>query len=228
MEHFYDNADRFLMAVDCVIFGFRRGNLDLLLVRRDVEPDRGLWAVMGGFLKKEESIDQAAQRVLKELTGLDNIYMEQVKLHGEVNRDTGGRVLSQVYYALINIEDYDHELVADHDAHWVSIDDIPPLVFDHLDMVNESLDKLRNKLRMEPIGFNMLPELFTLTQLQTLYEAVYNEKYDKRNFRKRISSYDFIEKTNQTDQTHSKRSAALYRYNDKIYQEQENVKMIIV
>jgi 8-oxo-dGTP diphosphatase len=227
MEHFYDNADRFLIAVDCVIFGFRKGRLGLLLVRRDVEPDRGLWAVMGGFLKNDESIDQAAKRVLKELTGLDNIYMEQVKLHGEVNRDTGGRVLSQVYYALVNIEDYDHELVADHDAHWVSINDIPPLVFDHLDMVNEALDKLRTKLSTEPIGFNMLPELFTLTQLQSLYEAVYNEKYDKRNFRKRISNYDFIEKTNQTDQTLSKRSAALYRYNANIYKEQKDIKMIV-
>lgn len=225
MGHFYDDKDKFLVAVDCVIFGFRKGELNLLLIRRALEPENGLWSVMGGFLNAGESIDNAAQRILKELTGLDNIYMEQVKLHGEVYRDTGGRVLSQVYYALIDIDTYDRQLVADHDAHWVSIKSIPTLIFDHLDMVNESLEKLRLKCRTEAIGFNLLPELFTLPQLQALYEAVYDERYDKRNFRKKASTFEFIEKTDKIDKSGSKRGAALYRFNIKRYNKMDSPKL---
>lgn len=221
MEQFYNDKAKFLVAVDCVIFGFRKGELNLLLTRRTLKPENGLWSVMGGFLNIDESIDEAAQRILKELTGLDDIYMEQVKLHGEIYRDTGGRVLSQVYYALINIDAYDKQLMAEHDAHWVSIKNIPTLIFDHLDMVNEALEKLRLKIRIEPIGFNLLPELFTLPQLQALYEAIYDEKYDKRNFRKRVGTFDFIEKTDKIDKSGSKRGAALYRFNLKRYNEKD-------
>src|SRR5574344_1599958 len=225
MGQFHENKDKFLVAVDCVIFGFLKGELNLLLIRRALEPGNGLWSVMGGFLNANESIDDAAKRILKELTGLDNIYMEQVKLHGEIYRDTGGRVLSQVYYALIDIDTYNRQLVADHDAHWVSITKIPTLIFDHLEMVKEALVKLRLKSKTEPIGLNLLPEFFALPQLQALYEAIYNEKYDKRNFRKRVSSFDFIEKTDKIDKSGSKRGAVLYQFNINRYKKMNNPKM---
>jgi 8-oxo-dGTP diphosphatase len=151
--------------------------------------------------------------------------MEQVGLYGEVYRDPGERVLSQVYYALIKIDDYDRQLVAQHNASWVNISKLPSLIFDHQDMVAEARNKLKIKATTEPVGFNLLPEMFTLTQLQTLYEAIYGEPIDKRNFRKRVAEMDFIEKTDKIDKNGSKRGACLYKFNAKIYKKDPKFKL---
>ena len=217
MSPYYKDKDQFLVALDCVIFGFYEGELHLLLLQRNFEPDRGKWSVMGGFLQKGESADDAAKRVLYELTGLQDVYMEQVGLFGAVDRDPGERVLSVAYYALIKIEDYDRDLVKKHNAFWINIHQLPPLIFDHEEMVRKAREKMRIKAACEPIGFNLLPELFTLGQLQRLYEVLFDGPLDKRNFRKKVAEMDFIEKTGGIDKSCSKRGAALYRFNDKAY-----------
>ena len=214
---YYNVNPQFYVSVDCIIFGFDKGSLKLLLLKRNFEPAKGQWSLMGGFVQKNESVDEAAQRVLKELTGLENVYMEQVGTYGEIHRDPGERVISVAYSALININEYDKELVARYNASWTDMNAIPPLVFDHHDMVERALAWIRKKASSEPVGFELLPELFTLTQLQSLYEAIYGKPIDKRNFRKQIAMMDYIEKTDLIDKTGSKRGAALYRFNEKTY-----------
>ncbi len=217
MTTYYNVNPQFYVSVDCIIFGFDKGSLKLLLLKRNFEPAKGQWSLMGGFVQKNESVDEAAQRVLKELTGLENVYMEQVGTYGEIHRDPGERVISVAYSALININEYDKELVARYNASWTDMNAIPPLIFDHHDMVERALAWIRKKASSEPVGFELLPELFTLTQLQSLYEAIYGKSIDKRNFRKQIAMMDYIEKTDLIDKTGSKRGAALYRFNEKTY-----------
>ena len=218
MSKYYDDKDRFLVAMDCIIFGFSEGELSLLLIKRKIEPAKGQWSLMGGFLRENESIDEGAKRVLNELTGLDNVYMEQVRTFGEVERDPGERVLSVAYYSLVKIEESDQERLVDHNAYWIKINELPELIFDHGQMVELARDVMRQKASTEPIGFNLLPDLFTLTQLQSLYEAIYGTVLDKRNFRKRVAEMDYIVKTDKIDKTGSKRGASLYKFNDRIYQ----------
>lgn len=218
MTAYYSINPRFYVSVDCIIFGFDKGSLKLLLLKRNFEPAKGCWSLMGGFVQEDESVDEAAQRVLKELTGLENVYMEQVGTYGDIHRDPGERVISVAYSALININAYDKELVARHNASWTEMNAIPPLIFDHQKMVERALEWIRRKASSEPVGFELLPEMFTLTQLQSLYEAIYGKTIDKRNFRKQIAMMDYIEKTDLIDKTGSKRGAALYRFNAKTYQ----------
>ncbi|MBP8759944.1 MAG: NUDIX domain-containing protein [Parabacteroides sp.] len=218
MSKYYDDKDRFLVAMDCIIFGFSEGELSLLLIKRKIEPAKGQWSLMGGFLRENESIDEGAKRVLNELTGLENVYMEQVRTFGEVERDPGERVLSVAYYSLVKIEESDQERLVDHNAYWIKINELPELIFDHGQMVELAKDVMRQKASTEPIGFNLLPDLFTLTQLQSLYEAIYGTVLDKRNFRKRVAEMDYIVKTDKIDKTGSKRGASLYKFNDRIYQ----------
>ncbi len=213
----YSGAPSFLVAVDSIIFGFHEGELNLLVLKRNFEPARGLWSLMGGFVQGGESVDRAAARVLAELTGLERVHMEQVGAFGEVERDPGQRVVSVAYYALINIEESDRELVRQHNAHWVRVDELPPLVFDHQQMVERAREMLKRKASTEPIGFNLLPRLFTLSMLQSLYEAIYGEAIDKRNFRKRVAEMGYIQKTGKIDKTGSRRGAALYTFNEKAY-----------
>ncbi|MDR1222704.1 MAG: NUDIX domain-containing protein [Tannerella sp.] len=224
-RNFYREHPKFYVAVDCIIFGFSEGNLNLLLLKRNFEPSRGKWSLMGGFVQKDESTDNAAKRVLKELTGLDSVFMEQVGAFGEMERDPGERVISIAYYALININDHDRELVQSHNALWTDINKLPRLIFDHREMVEKARNRMKQKAGSEPIGFNLLPKLFTLTQLQTLYEAIYGESMDKRNFRKRVAETEFIEMTDEIDKTGSKRGARLYRMNSDIYRQTKKFKI---
>ncbi len=217
MKTYYSRNSRFYVSVDCIIFGFNQDELSLLLLKRNFEPAQGEWSLMGGFVQENESVDDAAKRVLAELTGLENVYMKQVGAFGEMERDPGERVISVAYYALININEYDRELVQQHNAYWVNIDELPPLIFDHPQMVERARELMKERASIEPIGFNLLPKLFTLSQLQSLYEAIYGEEIDKRNFRKRVAEMDFIEKTDKIDKTGSKRGAALYKFNNKVY-----------
>ncbi len=225
MTTYYNINPRFYVSVDCIIFGFDKGSLKLLLLKRNFEPAKGSWSLMGGFVQDGESVDDAAKRVLAELTGLENVYMEQVGTFGEVDRDPGERVISVAYYALININEYDRNLVQQHNAHWAEINEIPLLVFDHPQMVKQARIMLQKKASSEPIGFNLLPSLFTLFQLQSLYEAIYGEPLDKRNFRKRVADLNYIEKTDKIDKTGSKRGAALYKFNENAYRKAPKFKL---
>ena len=214
---YYNQYDQFYVAVDCIIFGFHENELKLLLIKRKFEPCRGEWSLMGGFLNQGESIDQAVGRVLFDLTGLKDVYMEQIGVFGEVNRDPGERVLSTAYYALINIHEYDSRLAEEHNAVWLPLNDLPALIFDHQEMVNSAIRALRRKAGRQPIGFNLLPELFTLSQLQVLYEAIYQTSLDKRNFRKKIFEMDILEKLDKKNKNASKRGAFYYRFNKEKY-----------
>ena len=168
MITYYNINPKFYISVDCIIFGFSKGELSLLLLKRNFEPAKGEWSLMGGFVQENESVDDAAKRVLAELTGLEQVYIEQVGAFGAIDRDPGGRVISIAYYALINIDEYDRELVQQHNAFWIGINDLPPLIFDHLEMVQKARAMMQKKASTEPIGFNLLPKLFTLSQLQSL------------------------------------------------------------
>lgn len=225
MMNYYSNNTPFYVSVDCIIFGFDKEELNILLLKRNFEPASGEWSLMGGFVQKEESVDDAAKRVLAELTGLKDVYMEQVGTFGEVDRDPGERVVSIAYYALINIDEYDRKLVQQHNAFWINIKELPLLIFDHPKMVEKARKLMRQNAAIKPIGFNLLPKLFTLSQLQSLYEAIYGETIDKRNFRKRVAEMDFIEKTDKIDKQSSKRGAALYQFNGKAYRKDTKFKL---
>jgi len=225
MTEFYSGVHKAFVSVDCIIFGFEDNKLKLLLGKRKMDPGRGEWALYGGFVGTGESVDEAANRVLCELTGLKNLYMKQVHTFGAVDRDPGERVISVAYCALINVKDYDESLLQEHGVEWVELNKIPPLYSDHNEMVKRAISMLRRCINTEPLSFNLLPDLFTLTQLQHVYEAVLGEEIDKRNFRKRIKSIDFIEKTELIDKVTSKRGAALYRFNKKMYLEDPSFKL---
>jgi len=215
--NYYSEYSKVWVSVDVIIFGFDEGKLKVLIGRRQMDPGRGEWSLYGGFVADNEGIEECAVRTLQELTGLQNLYMRQVGAFGAVDRDPGERVISIAYYALINVKDYDEQLRVDHQVEWVDINELPPLYSDHNEMVYQALRRMRLKIKTEPIGFRLLPQLFTLTQLQRLYEAVGGQSIDKRNFRKRIKEMDFIEKTELIDKLSSKRGAALYRFNKKVY-----------
>lgn len=225
MSNYYSSNPKFYVGIDCIIFGFNEGELHLLLLKRNFEPAMGNWSLMGGFVQEHESVDDAAKRVLAELTGLDDVYMEQVGSFGAIDRDPDERVISVAYYALVNINEYDKDLVQQHNAFWVNINELPPLIFDHPAMVEKARTLMQQKASTEPIGFNLLPRLFTLSQLQSLYEAIYGESIDKRNFRKRIAEMDYIEKTDKIDKTGSKRGAALYQFNEKAHRKAPKFKI---
>lgn len=217
MTTYYNINPQFYVSVDCIIFGLHEGELSILLLKRNFEPEKGKWSLMGGFVQQNESVDNAAKRVLKELTGLENVYMEQVGTFGEVERDPGERVISIAYYALINIDESDCKLVEQHHAKWINVHDIPTLSFDHPAMIQRARELMRQKASLEPIGLNLLPKLFTLSQMQSLYETILGETIDKRNFRKKVAEMDYIEKTDFIDKSGSRRGAYLYQFNNKAY-----------
>jgi 8-oxo-dGTP diphosphatase len=225
MTGFYGEHSKVWVSVDCIIFGFEEDKLKLLIGKRQMDPGRGEWSLYGGFVGAEESLEDAANRVLFNLTGLKKLYMKQVGAFGAIDRDPGERVISVAYCALINVKDYDDELRKEHGLEWVSLEEMPKLYSDHNDMVKKAITLLRRRISTEPLSFNLLPDLFTLTQLQHVYEAILKDDIDKRNFRKRIKSIDFIEKTELIDKTTSKRGAALYRFNKKAYSEDPTFKL---
>ena len=225
MTSFYLEHQKIFLSVDCIIFGFEANKLKVLIGKRKMDPGRGEWSLYGGFVRNDEGVDEAADRTLFELTGIRNVYMRQVGAFGSVDRDPGERVVSVAYYALINVADYSAKLQKEHELEWVNIDEIPPMFSDHNEMIRKARKLMQQKIRTEPISFQLLPSLFTLTQLQRLYEAVNGEEVDKRNFRKRIKEMDFIEKTELIDKTGSKRGAYLYRFNKNAYNEASNFKL---
>jgi ADP-ribose pyrophosphatase YjhB (NUDIX family) len=211
-------AAKHLVAVDCIVFGFDNEDLKILLVRRPIEPQKGDWSLMGGFVQEGESLDDASKRVLFTLTGLSNVYLEQLYTFGDVHRDPVDRVISVAYYALIKINDYDREIVRRNGAQWFKASAYPKLIFDHDLMVQTAINKLRRKCRTQPIGFELLPEKFTIPQLQSLYEAILMQPLDKRNFRKKILSMNLLDKLDEKDKENSKKGAYLYRFNREKYE----------
>ena len=225
MTDFYIEHPKLFVSVDCIVFGFEENKLKLLIGRRKMDPGRGEWSLYGGFVGQNESLTDAAKHVLFNLTGLDKIYMKQVGAFGAVDRDPGERVISVAYCALINVQDYDNRLLEKYGVEWVDINKLPRLYSDHNLMVKKAISLLRLHLSSEPLSFNLLPELFTLTQLQKVYEGILGEEIDKRNFRKRVKMMDFIEKTDEIDKVTSRRGAALYRFNKKAYLEDPTFKL---
>ena len=214
---FYSEHSQFHVALDSIIFGFDKGELKLLIHKRRFEPAKGQWSLFGGFLKEEESLEDAASRILQELTGLENIYMEEIQTFGGIERDPAGRVISVAYYALIPAYKYSDEFSKQYGATWVSLKDLPSLIMDHDLMVAKGLGQLRRRAASQPVGFELLPEEFTIPQLQVLYEAIYQSKLDKRNFRKKILSMNVLIKLEEKDKTNSRKGAFLYRFDQSKY-----------
>lgn len=206
-------------SIDCVVFGFDNGILEVLLVQHGEGISKGKWALPGGWIKKTESADNAAHRLLGELTGLDNIYLEQLKAFGEPDRFPLRRVITIGYYALLKREDFNVKAgFTASDAKWYKINDIPDLIYDHNEILAFSIKQLRNRVRQAPVGFNLLPEKFTLLQLMHLYEEILGIEMDKSNFRRKILHMKLLLALNEKQQDVSHRAAKLYKFDPKIYE----------
>jgi 8-oxo-dGTP diphosphatase len=209
---------RAALAVDCVVFGLDVAELKVLLIQRELVPHRGAWALPGGFVRVDETLDAAARRELEEEAGVRDVFLEQLYTFGELGRDPRERVVTVAYYGLAKLSD--HRVRAATDAMgvgWFSLAELPELAFDHEDIVAAARDRLRGKVRYAPIGFELLPPRFSLTQLQRLYEIVLGEELDKRNFRKKILSMELIVETDEVERGVRHRAARLYRFDRRKY-----------
>ena len=207
------------ITIDCVIFGFNKESLEVLLVQHAIGESVGQWGLLGGWLRKDESSDDAAQRILYELTSLDNIYLEQLKAFTDPIRVSERRVVTIGYYTLVNREDYNIKAsITLREAKWYKINDIPDLIFDHNEILDFSLMQLRNRVRQAPIGFNLLPEKFTLLQLMHLYEEILGIELDKSNFRRKILHMKLLVPLDEKQQDVSHRAAQLYKFDPEIYE----------
>lgn len=210
--------NQFNIAIDCIIFGFDHSEekLKLLLIKRDFDPGRGKWSLMTGFLRYNETFDEAANRILHQQTGLRDIYLEQ--LHAYSGKLQEGKLHSVAvsYYALINI----HEkgiITPHHSAEWFTLDEKPELIFDHDKMVDKAILRLRRRTVTKPIGFRLLPQKFTVRQLLRLYEQIWDQQFDRRNFMKKINSLGLLVKLNEKDMNSSKKGSYLYKFDKKKY-----------
>ncbi|MDR2388207.1 MAG: NUDIX domain-containing protein [Tannerellaceae bacterium] len=217
MERFYQHEDKVLLSVDCIILGFKENAIHVLIARRKFEPLKGERSLLGGFVRKAESLNETVARVVLEYTGIEQVYMEQVGTYGEVGRDIGERVVSVVYYALIDMELYDKTLEERHNARWVNIREVGTLTLDHNQFLADTLRLMRRRTATRPVGFNLLPEKFTLPQLQSLYEAIHQQPLDKRNFRYKMLEMDILEKLEEKDKSSSRKGAYYYRFNKEKY-----------
>ncbi|MEO6499412.1 MAG: NUDIX domain-containing protein [Mucilaginibacter sp.] len=215
----YTGETRVLVATDCIIFGFDGWNIKLLLVQRNIEPEKDRWSLMGGFIKPSESPDDAANRVLEQRTGLKNVYMDQLKVFGQPGRDPVERTLSIAYYALIDIHKYEKQLNDEHHAEWFLAEEMPDLIFDHNEMVKMARKQLMYKAALHPVLFQLLPEKFTIPQLQSLYEGVYQTKFDDRNFSRKLLSTGLLIKLTEKDKQSSKKGAFYYKLDQTHYQD---------
>jgi len=213
----YPGETRILVAVDCIIFGFDGNDIKLLLVQRGLKPEKGKWSLMGGFLQVGESLEQAANRILKQLTGLEGVYMEQMKAFGEPDRDPVERTLSIAYFALIDIHQYEKQLSAEYHPEWFHVKKMPDLIFDHKKMVEIAKRQLRYKAALHPILFELLPAKFTIPQLQILYEGIYDTTFDNRNFSRKVLSTELLIKQKEKDKANSKKGAFYYKLDKRKY-----------
>ena len=221
MSHTYEYP-RPALTVDCVVFGQDEEDLKVLLIQRGVEPYAGRWALPGGFVRMDEALDAAARRELEEEAGIRPVHLEQLYTFGEPGRDPRGRVITVAYFALVKLSDHQLHAATDaREAAWFSVWDTPKLAFDHADILATALQRLKGKVRYQPIGFELLPPKFTLTQLQRLYEIILERPLDKRNFRKKILAMDLLEELDEVEQDVSHRAARLYRFDHKKYKQLE-------
>ncbi len=219
LKYSYDYP-RPALTVDCVVFGLDGRVLKVLLVQRQLEPFAHRWALPGGFVHMDESLDEAALRELEEETGVRKVYLEQLYTFGDVDRDPRGRVVTVAYYALVNLSDHTVRAATDaENVGWFSLDDLPKLAFDHPHILDHAVERLRGKVRYAPVGFELLPKKFTLTELQELYEAVLDETLDKRNFRKKILSMELLIETDEVQKDVAHRAARLYRFDRQKYRQ---------
>lgn len=217
IKRYYSEYSKIYVAIDCIIFSFQNNELKILLLTRDFEPGKGKSSLVGGFVREYESLDDAAQRILYDLTGLKNVFLEQLYAFGGVERDPGERVISVAFYALLKEQDLDHDHVERYGARWCPINDCNHLIFDHDEMRDRALSRLKRRAKSRPIGFELLPGKFTIPQLQNLYEAIYQKKFDNRNFRKKLLAMNILEKLDVKDRSTSKKGAFLYRFDKKKY-----------
>jgi 8-oxo-dGTP diphosphatase len=213
----YPGQTHMLVAVDCIIFGFDGNDIKLLLIQRGLNPEKGKWSLMGGFLQPRESLEQAANRVLQKLTGLEGVYMQQLEAFGDPSRDPVERTISIAYYALIDIHEYEKQLSNDYHAEWFHLKKIPDLVFDHKTMVEGAKRQLRYKAALHPILFELLPTRFTIPQLQILYERIYDTRFDNRNFSRKVLSTELLIKQKDKDKANSKKGAFYYKLDKRKY-----------
>ena len=216
MTH-YSRQARMLVAVDCIVLGFDGKELKILLVQRGIEPQSGKWSLMGGFVQQKERLEEAAARVLKNLTGLENVYLEELQSFSEINRDPVERTISLAYFALLDIHKYERQLSNEYHAEWFSLRKFPKLIFDHNKMVAAAKKRLRYKAAFHPILFELLPGKFSIPQLQNLYEQVYEVMIDKRNFSRKILSTKLLVKQSEKDKGNSKKGAFYYKLDRKQY-----------
>src|SRR5438876_628640 len=213
---------RAALTVDCVVFGYDEGELKLLLIERGLEPFKGRWALPGGFVRVDETLDDAARRELVEETGLKKVFLEQLYTFGAVDRDPRERVVSVAYYALVKLSEHEARAATDAaNAEWFPVSKTPKLAFDHADILAAALARLKGKVRYQPIGFELLPPRFTLSQLQHLYEAVLGMDLDKRNFRKKVLSFDLLVPLKETQMAGRHRPAQLFQFDRRKYQKLE-------
>ncbi len=207
------------VTVDCVVLGLDAADLKVLLIQRGVEPFVHAWALPGGFVQAEEALDDAARRELREETGIEDVFLEQLYTFGAPGRDPRGRVITVAYYALAKLSDYRIQAATDaENVAWYPLTELPRLAFDHAAIIERAVERLRGKVRYAPIGFELLPPRFSLTQLQRLYEIVLERPLDKRNFRKKILSLDLVVETDEYEQGVRHRAARLYRFDKKKYE----------
>ncbi|MBK7535047.1 MAG: NUDIX hydrolase [Myxococcales bacterium] len=209
---------RAALTVDCVVFGLDEKDLKVLLIQRRLTPFQHAWALPGGFVRVDETLDEAARRELAEEAGVTDVYLEQLYTFGELDRDPRERVVTVAYYALAKLSD--HRIRAATDAlgvGWFPLEDLPALAFDHVNIVKVATERLRGKVRYAPVGFELLPPRFSLTQLQRLYEIILGTELDKRNFRKKILSMDLLVETDEMERGVRHRAARLYRFDRRRY-----------
>lgn len=209
----YQDVKR-LVSVDCIIFGYVKEQLKLLLFKRIIEPASGEWSLIGGWVKDDESVEDAARRVLEYITGLRDIYLEQIHVFSKPDRDPGGKVLTVAFNALIRIEEHNQELIKEYGAKWFPISEVPPLIFDHDEMLKLAIDRLRLKATYNLIGRQLLPEKFTIIQLRQLYNEIFQKNFDPGNFRKKVLSLKLLERLDEKDMSESKKGAYYYRFKD--------------
>lgn len=206
------------LTADCVVFGLDDQDLKVLLIQRDLEPFAGCWALPGGFVHVDETLETAARRELQEEAGLDDVFLEQLYTFGEVDRDPRERVVTVAYFGLVNICGHSVRAATDaRNAAWFGVTEVPSLAFDHEVILVTALERLKGKVRYQPIGFELLPAKFTLSQLQYLYETILEKPLDKRNFRRKVLAMGFVEETDEIQKDVAHRAARLYRFNEKKY-----------
>lgn len=215
----YKNVIRFLVAVDCIVFGFDGQHLKLLLVKRAIEPEKGKWSLMGGFIQQGESAEEAANRVLWNLTGLNGVYLNQLHTFSQPLRDPLEHTFSIAFSALIDINQYKTQLNEDYHAEWFLLNQIPNLIFDHNEMVLTARKKIRYQAAHHPILFELLPRQFTIPHIQTLFEQVFETKFDKGNFSRKLVATGMLIKLSHKDKLGSKKGAFFYKLNKQAYLE---------